>query len=130
MPYTFLADLTVLLHLLWIVFLICGVLFAFLGSRLAWLHLGGLVLALILNACGWYCPLTYLENALRKLGAEGGYEVTFITRYVEPVVYPGLPEGVIRIVGIIFICLNLALYAVIARRGLGAFRRRDEKPFA
>lgn len=65
MVYRILADLVVLVHFLWILFLIFG---AFWGAkhRTARLfHLAGLAFAVVIQAFDWYCPLTYLEVWLR-----------------------------------------------------------------
>ena len=59
---TFLVDTTLIVHFLWILFLLFGFVFALKGSKIAYVHLGGLLFALVLNALGWYCPLTHLEN--------------------------------------------------------------------
>jgi len=57
-----LVDITIIVHFLWILFLVFGFVFALKGSRITYVHLGGLVFALGLNALGWYCPLTHVEN--------------------------------------------------------------------
>ncbi|MGQ9510015.1 MAG: DUF2784 family protein, partial [Thermodesulfobacteriota bacterium] len=65
MVYKILADIVVIIHLLWIIFLILG---SFWGRQRRWVkifHLFGLSFALLLQTFGWYCPLTYLEAWLR-----------------------------------------------------------------
>ena len=83
-----LADSVVLLHFLWIVFLIVG---AWPGYYLHWvkyLHLGALTYSLMLQVFGWICPLTALEAWLRqRQSPEGNYHGGFIQHYVEKIVY-------------------------------------------
>ncbi|MBW2202617.1 MAG: DUF2784 family protein [Deltaproteobacteria bacterium] len=75
---------------------------------------------------GWYCPLTYLEYYLQVSPVTGeGHEEPFIVRYLMPVIYPDLPEGVIRIGDILFVCLNLIVYASVAMKYLSG-RNRPE----
>ncbi len=116
-----LAELCVTLHFLWILFVVFGIVFALKRSRLAWFHLGGLLFSLFLNITGWYCPLTYLENYLRMSCGEGGnYGSSFIAHYLLPIIYPDMPEMIIRIGEVFFVCLNLVVYGVIAKRYLAS----------
>ena len=117
MPYRFLTDLVILLHLLWILFLVFGVLPVLVRPKIAIFHLAGLLFSLILNLMGWFCPLTYLENHLRGLSDPGTkYSATFVTKYLAPVIYPDLPEEVIRIGEMIFVGFYILLYAYLAKR--------------
>jgi hypothetical protein len=116
MIYKILADLSVLIHFFWILFLVFGLIFALRRSKIAWVHLGGLLLSLLLNLLGWYCPLTYLENYLRGPIPDGGtYSGPFIVHYLELIIYPDLPERTIRTGEILFVCLNLVVYGVLLR---------------
>ena len=91
-----LAEAVVFLHLLWILFLIFG---ALAGRYLRWvkiLHLGGLIYSLLLQGCGWICPLTTLEVWLRQRQAPASvYGGGFIQHYVEKIVYLDAPPGYI-----------------------------------
>jgi len=92
-----LVDITVVVHFLWILFLVFGFVFALKGSRIAYVHLGGLMFALMLNALGWYCPLTHLENYFRSIhDAHSTYSTSFIARGLEKFVYPDVPENLLR----------------------------------
>jgi Protein of Unknown function (DUF2784) len=122
-----LVDITVVVHFLWILFLIFGFVFALKGSRIAYVHLGGLMFALILNALGWYCPLTYLEYSLRSIhDTHPGYSTSFIARGLEKVIYPDVPENLLRGGEILLTVLYLVVYAYWAKKagwGRGANRR-------
>ena len=92
-----LVDITITVHLLWILFLVFGFVFALKGSRIAYVHLGGLAFALVLNAMGWYCPLTYVENYFRALhDVHAIYSTSFMMKYMEKFVYPDIPENILR----------------------------------
>jgi len=118
-----LADITVVVHFLWILFLIFGFGFALKGSRIAYVHLGGLMFALILNALGWTCPLTHLEDYFRSLhNAPSAYSTSFIARGVEKFVYPDIPENLLRGAEIILTVLYLVVYGYWAKK-VGLWRR-------
>jgi len=118
-----LVDITITLHFLWILFLIFGFVFALKGSRIAFLHLGGLAFALVLNALGWYCPLTHVENYFRSLhGAQSTYSTSFIMKYAEHLVYPDIPENLLRGGEILLTVLYLLVYGYWAKKA-GVWRR-------
>jgi uncharacterized protein DUF2784 len=65
---------------------------------------------------GWICPLTPLEDALRRAGGGTGYSVSFIERYLVPVVYPAaLDRGLQMVLGAIVLAVNLVVYFVVLR---------------
>ena len=78
MLYRLLADAVVGLHLLFVVFVVLGGLLTLRWSKLAWIHVPAFLWGAATALFGWICPLTYLENDLRTLGAEQGYSGGFI----------------------------------------------------
>ncbi|MFH1351559.1 MAG: DUF2784 domain-containing protein [Pseudomonadota bacterium] len=117
MIYRLLAHLTLLVHFTWILFLLFGFIFAIKRSRLVWLHLSGLLFALILNLMKWYCPLTYLENYLYSLhDVKSAYTGPFIINYVEKLVYPSLPEHYMRAGEICFVTIYIVIYISYFKR--------------
>ena len=118
-----LLDSVILLHAAWALFLAVGFVFALRYSKIALIHVGGLLLSFFLNLMGWYCPLTYLENFLHALEeADASYTSSFMKQYIYRFLYPDLPELSIRIGEMIFVGLNLFGYTYIARKR-GWFRR-------
>jgi hypothetical protein len=112
-----LTDVVVLFHAAWAFFLAAGFIFALKKSRIAFVHLGGLGFSLLLNLTGWYCPLTYLENYFRSLHSpETVYSSPFMMVYFYRLLYPDLPEHLLRIGEIVFVCLNLLGYAYVVKR--------------
>ena len=112
-----LVDITIIVHFLWILFLVFGFVFALKGSRIAYVHLGGLVFALVLNALGWYCPLTHVENHLRSLHeAHSAYSISFIARGLEKFVYPDIPENLLRGGEILLTAFYLLVYGYWAKK--------------
>ncbi len=66
--YPFLADLVLVVHLAFVVFVLCGGLLALKWRWIAWLHLPAAVWGAVVEFTGWICPLTPLENWLRDAG--------------------------------------------------------------
>jgi hypothetical protein len=104
------ADAIVVLHLLWILFLILGALPGRRWAWIKWLHLVSLTFSIALQVFSWICPLTYLEIWLRRLGGAQSYEGTFIRHYVEQVVYAEIPRGALMFGTLIIVALSLWLY--------------------
>jgi len=116
-----LADVVVLVHLAFIVFVATGGLLVLRWPKVAWAHLPSALWGALIELMGWVCPLTPLENTLRTAGGGSGYEGGFIVRYVMPVVYPsGLTRGMQVALGIVIITVNLFVYGVAARRWSGS----------
>lgn len=113
-----LADLVVALHFAFVLFVIGGGFLAWRWRRLAWVHVPVAVWGAVIEFAGWICPLTPLENALRRQAGEAGYTGGFIEHYVIPVLYPsGLTTHLQIVFGTAVVLLNTVAYAVfIARR--------------
>jgi hypothetical protein len=88
MVYRVLADAVVLAHFAFVVFVAVGSLLARHRPALVWLHLPALVWAVGIVTVGYECPLTALENRLRRLAGERAYPGGFVDHYIENVLYP------------------------------------------
>jgi hypothetical protein len=117
MRYAVMADITVLIHALFVLFVVFGGVAALRWKRLLWFHLPAVIWGGAIELLGWVCPLTYLENFLRRLGGEAGYRGTFIEQYLEPVLYPlGMARHSHIILGLSAIFINLVIYRRLWRR--------------
>lgn len=114
MIYSFLANLVLLVHGVFIAFVVFGGLLALWKPWLAWLHLPVLAWGVAVTGIGWICPLTPLENILRRMAGKQGYDGGFIEHYLLTAVYP---EGMTREIQVLLAALlligNLAVYAVL-----------------
>ena len=105
MLYRVLADLVVVVHLVFILFVATGALLAWRRPWLVVLHAPSVGWALAGITIGAPCPLTPLEKSLRGLAGDEGYAGGFVDRYLEGVVYPGSLTPLLR---------GLAALAIVA----------------
>jgi hypothetical protein len=116
--YRLLADAVVVLHFAFVLFVVFGGLLALRWPRALWLHAPAAVWGALIEFAGWICPLTPLENELRRRGGEAGYTGGFIEHYVLPILYPAqLTRATQLVLGALVLAINVTVYAiVIARR--------------
>jgi hypothetical protein len=124
--YRAFADLVVLAHLAFIVFVLVGGLLALRRWWLGLVHLPAAIWGVAVEVTGGLCPLTPLENELRRLSGSAGYTGGFVEHYLLPVIYPaGLTHRVQLVLALAVLAANLVIYAVVARHWLGQTRRSD-----
>ena len=117
MLYHWLANLIVLIHLGFVLFVVLGALLVIRWPRLVWIHVPAAIWGALIEFAGWICPLTPLENHFRRLAGEGGYQGGFIDHYVTALIYPsGLSRNFQILLGVMVVLINVACYWVIVRR--------------
>ena len=130
MMYRILADLVVLIHLTFIVFVVVGGFFVWKRPMVIWAHVPAAVWGATLEFAGWGCPLTPLENRFRRLAGGAGYEGGFVEHYVIPVIYPDDWTVELRLLlGGIVLVVNAVAYGVYFGR-LRTRRERSTKPYS
>lgn len=117
----YLADILLLLHLLFIVFVIFGGLLVLYRNWVAWLHLPMMLWGVAINHLGIVCPLTPLENHFRLLAGQRSYPGGFIDRYITPLVYPaGFTSRTWMYLSIALLAWNLLLYGLAIYRNISS----------
>ena len=111
------ADLAMVVHLLFIGFIVGGGFLAWRWPLIIWSHIPAVVYGALVEFVGFTCPLTLLENDLRQRAGEAGYQGGFISHYLVNVIYPpGLTHGMQIGLG--------ALLLLVASIGYRGFLRR------
>ena len=112
------ADVVLVVHLAFVLFVVLGGLLVLRRPRLAWVHLPVALYGAAIEFIGFTCPLTPLEVWLRRRGGEAGYAGGFVEHYVTAALYPeGLTRTVQLALGAGVLVLNAIVYGVWLRRG-------------
>lgn len=95
--YRLLADLIVVIHFSYVLFVILGLVLTLAGGWLGWnwvrnrwfrwIHLGMISVVVLEAWCGITCPLTTWENALREKAGDQTYQGDFIAAWVHEAVF-------------------------------------------
>lgn len=113
----FLADAVLLAHLAFILFVVFGALLVARWPRLLPAHLAAAAWGVGIEVLGAICPLTHVENRLRFLAGEAGYEGGFIEHYMLGMIYPtGMQRGFQYVLAALVLFINAVMYAWIWRR--------------
>lgn len=102
--YLLAADLILLLHVLFVAFVIMGLVLIFIGKAHAWSwvrnpwfrlsHLAAITIVVIQAWLGLICPLTKVEMFLRTRAGDTVYSGSFIAHWLETILYYQLPPWV------------------------------------
>ena len=112
--YELFAHLTLITHLIFILFVIFGGLFFFIFSKIIYIHLPALLWGIYIELTDSICPLTYLENWFLYEGELSTYSNDFINNYILPIIYPeGLTNEIQINLVILLIIINALIYGLI-----------------
>lgn len=110
------ADLVVLAHLAFVVFVVVGGFLVLRWPRLIYLHIPAALWGAWIEFAGWICPLTPWENALRRMAGDAGYAGGFIEHYLVSVLYPrGLTTQIQILLGAAVVAVNVVAYTLYWR---------------
>jgi hypothetical protein len=117
MWYSLAADAVVLLHLSFVFFVVGGGFLCWRWRWLAWIHAPSAIWGVAIEFGGWICPLTPLENHLRRRAGEAAYAGDFVQHHVLPLLYPvNLTDSLQVALGVLVLLINGFAYAVYLRR--------------
>ncbi len=106
-----LADLLVMIHFGFILFVVFGGLLVYRYKKVIYFHIPALIWGVLIEFYGWICPLTVMENKLRSHYGYGAYSSGFIEHYIIPVIYPvELTTAIQIILSIALILFNIFVY--------------------
>ena len=112
----FLSQIVVLVHFLFILYVIFGGMLSYRWRRNNWVHLPVFVYGVLVELYAWVCPLTPLENWLTRMAGREGYEAGFIEEYLVPMIYPSSFDLDLQLkLATAVIVINLLIYFPIIR---------------
>ncbi|HPC47005.1 MAG TPA: DUF2784 domain-containing protein [Deltaproteobacteria bacterium] len=115
--YAALADLVMIVHAAFVLFVVLGGFLVARFGRLAWLHIPCVVWGVVVEVAGLACPLTPLENLLRVRAGLAAYGGDFVLRFLEPVIYPAcITRPIQYVLGLIVAATNVCVYGWIVTR--------------
>jgi len=116
MLYRGLADLVLILHFCFVLFVVFGGALVLYRRRFLNLHLPALAWGILVEVFQMPCPLTTLENLLRHLGGEAGYAGGFIEHYVSLILYPSITPQFQIFLGFLLAAVNVIVYSFVIHR--------------
>jgi hypothetical protein len=108
--YSDLAVFVLVLHALFIVWVVFGAFVARSRPVLRWLHIASLVWGILTELLPWPCPLTLLKNWFEANAGVQPYQGGFLLHYLDKLVYPDISATFLPVAGVLVCGLNLALY--------------------
>jgi Protein of Unknown function (DUF2784) len=113
-----LAGVVLVIHLLFILWVILGWLWTRRRPLWRWLHIACVLYAILIEVSELSCPLTLLEAMLEERGGMAPYHEPFVLHYLEAVIYPNIPLHAL-IAGAVVVCVGIV--GIYFRR----YRHRD-----
>ena len=111
------AELVVVVHLLFISFIVGGVFLTWRWPKIMWAHIPAVIYGVLVEFAGFTCPLTLLENGLRQRAGEAGYHGGFISHYLIKLIYPpGLTHGMQVGLGVLLLLVAIVGYLGFLRQ--------------
>ena len=112
--YELAADLTLIVHFAFIIFVVFGALLFFVSTKIIYVHVPALIWGIYIEITHSVCPLTYLENWFLQKANLTTYSEGFIQNYLVPVVYPmNLTDDLQTYLAIVLIVANMLMYGLI-----------------
>lgn len=112
LTYSILADIVVLAHALFILFVVSGGLFALKWPKIAYGHIPAALWGVYIEFTGRICPLTPLEIKWRLAAGQEAYQGDFVGRYLLPIIYPAdLTRDIQVTLGAVVLILNIGVYS-------------------
>ena len=112
--YEIAADLTLIVHFTFIIFIAFGALLFFVSTKIIYVHIPALIWGIYMELTHSVCPLTYLENRFLEKANLSAYSESFIQHYLIPIVYPkNLTEDLQIYLAIVLMVANAIIYGLI-----------------
>lgn len=121
------ADILVIIHFGFILFVVLGGLSVLKYRWMVVLHIPAVVWGALLEFRGWYCPLTGWEKHFRQAADQSGYSAGFVEHYLIPLIYPaGLSSNLQMVLGGLVVTVNVMIYSYV----VWAINRKKRRSFS
>jgi len=115
--YEFLATLTLIIHFLFIIFVILGALLFFIKPWILYFHILAFLYGVYVELTQSICPLTYIENYFLTKANLASYSTSFIQNYLYAIIYPiNLTKEIQISLAIALLIINGIIYGFIIKR--------------
>lgn len=124
--YLIVADVILLIHALFVCFVVLGLMLIFIGQWRGWnwvtyfwfriAHLLAIAVVVLQSWLGLICPLTIWEMDLRTMAGEAAYTGSFIAHWIERLLYYRAPDWVFVLLYTCFGALVVASWIWIRPR--------------
>ena len=115
--YEMAANLTLIVHFVFILFVVFGALLFFVSTKIVFIHIPAFIWGSYIELTHSICPLTYLENWFLHKANLTTYSEGFIQHYLVSIVYPtNLSKDLQIYLGIAIIVVNMIIYGFIISR--------------
>ena len=121
--YEIAADLILIIHFTFVLFVVFGALLIFASIKIIFIHIPAVIWGSYIELTNSICPLTYLENWFLHKANLTTYSEGFIQNYLVPIVYPmNLTKDLQIYLGIALIVLNIIFYVLIINKLIKNFK--------
>jgi len=115
--YEIAANLTLIVHFAFILFVVFGALLFFVSTKIVFIHIPAFIWGSYIELTHSICPLTYLENWFLNKANLTIYSEGFIQNYIVPIVYPAdLTKDLQIYLGVTLIVVNIIIYGFILNK--------------
>jgi energy-converting hydrogenase Eha subunit A len=121
------ADMLLFVHLIFVAFVVLGLVLIFLGKPLRWswvknpwfriAHLLAIGIVVVQSWLGAICPLTTWEMALRERAGDAVYSGSFIAQLLEAILYYQAPTWIFTVCYTVFGAIVIASWIWVRPHG-------------
>ena len=115
--YEIAANLILIIHFTFVLFVVFGALLFFASVKIIFIHVPAFIWGSYIELTHSICPLTYLENWFLQKANLATYSEGFIQNYLVFIVYPtNLSKDLQIYLGMSLIVINIIIYGFIINR--------------
>lgn len=108
--YLALADAVLIVHLLYIAWVIFGAIFTRGRPWLGTIHIATILWGIVAETTSAPCPLTLAENWFETRAGVAPYHGPFLLHHLDAAVYPNVPAALLVTTAVLICAFNLGIY--------------------